>query len=418
MLLLLPGCAGLYRHSIATEDFALYGDYDPERLQATGKFLEKVIRAYRREFPEHADSIPPPRVVFDESRLSRQQIFTSEPRQEGYYLPIFRLIRLSPQYIGNGGEDAQTVIFHELAHHFLISAYPKTNSRYWLNEGFACIMEVSFFDANGELVTPFYHPWLHRQALRALGELGPRDFLKEVERISASSWLSYHRSSEKARNYAISWAMFDLLLNSTHGTLEQRLETILGWNHQQTLERMQDLPGHILVSPEHRLHELAGNPDTRYWALDQWLEIPLPRAPMLLPHLLSLMQEGSSPWERARGCQLLTRVLNSQLRGLSPRQRRQYRRLLAERLRSGRPEERQAVANSLTAGGRDARYLRPLIAMLDEEDPDSRAAAARALARLEPKRTIVRPAFWRQAPEAERHREIREWQVWLQRQHR
>jgi hypothetical protein len=413
LLPLVAGCAGFYRHTITTDNFVLHGNHDLEQLRTTGVFIDQVIEAYRDEFPRHAASIPAPRIVLSESKLARRRIFTDEKKQEGYYLPLFRLIHLSPE--GGEGEtnEAHVLIFHELAHHFLISAYPRTNSRYWLNEGFACSLELSFFDDAGQLQMPLYHPWLHLQARNALRTMGDERFLKEMEELLDSSWFRFHRSSQKARNYAMAWALFDACLDSTVGTLEECLEEVLALDPNELARRLEGVPNRLRESTDLRLHRLARRPELRMWALESWLELPSPYGPLLLSHVLGLLEADSTIPERVAGCRFLIRALDRRLWGVSASEIAYYHRGLAETLANGSRAEQLTIAESLSPTTRHPAYLRPLVALLETDDPELRVAAARALSRLEEKRTIVRPAFWRAAPVQERSQEIREWQEWI-----
>ena len=119
------------------------------------------------------------------------------------------------------------------------------------------------------------------------------------------------------------------------------------------------------------------------------------------------------PEVRVEALGVLTRALNLRMRGLRSSRLRSLRGTLVEVLRSGSTPERLAVLRNLRSTGKHPVYLRSLVRLLEDRDPEVRAQAAATLARLAPKPTITRPEFWRSSAEEQRRREIDEWSVWL-----
>ena len=410
------GCGTLYRHQVVNEEFSLYGNHDATQLKKAGEFIQDVIRAYRLEFPERSAQVPPPRIIYDEDELSRDRIYTSETRQEGYYLPFFRLIHLSPQHDHDNDDNQRTVILHEIAHHFLVSAFPRTRGLYWLNEGVACALEASFFDDSGRLVVPLYHLTLHQHARQSLLELGQERFSREVMELVDGSWFRFHQHGDKTRHYAMAWALVYHLLAERDGTLEQRVDEILALSRDQLEAKVGELPGWLRRESDTILERAARHATLRVWALRRWLEIANPDGEKLLQHLCPLLAMSGRPDVRIEALGVLTRALNLRMRGLRSSRLRSLRGTLVEVLRSGSTPERLVVLRNLRSTGKHPVYLRNLVRLLEDRTPEVRAEAAAALARLTPKPTITRPEFWRTAAEKRRRREIDEWSVWLMRE--
>lgn len=420
MLILLAlfcgGCSSLFRHHVENDDFSLYGNQDRERLESAGKSIARAIRSYRELFPTRAASVPAPWVIYKEDELSRQRIFIDDSRREGYYLPLLKLIHLSPHrdHVDDVGD---TVILHEVAHHFLVWTFPKTTSVYWLNEGFACALEVSWFGDDGNLVTPLYHATLHQHARQALFQLGEERFCEEIASLVSGSWFRFHHHGDKTRNYALAWALVYHLLEQRTGNLEERLASIVDLRPDELQSVSLNLIRWLRLSPDTHLERLAQRPELTLWAVESWLKLRSAAGGPLLSRLLPILEGPESP-QRTKAFALLTQALNGErLRGVTAREARRLRSLLSQTLGSGSREERIAVLDNLSARGRHPSYYRPMIDALAGADGELRARAAAALARLTTKATITRPEFWRHGCEHARGREVGEWQRWLADRH-
>ena len=413
--LALTGCTNLYRHQVGNQNYTLYGNQDRPHLEKTGEYIERVIEAYRTIFRRRCSDVPAPWVIYEENELSERRIYTGEPRQEGYYLPFLGLIHLSPHEVGEDRLARETVILHEMAHHFLVCAYPASRRLYWFNEGVACALEVSFFDERGRLVTPLYHLTLHRRARNALRTLGPAAFGRRVSELVDGSWFHFHQKGGKSLHYAMSWALVYSLLVELEGDLEARVAAILDLDPEALQRAIDRLPRFLEREPDAILDELADDPGQRSWALRAWVQLPRPDGQRLLPHLLRSVERGPGPL-RTEGIGLLTRALNLRIRGVGAPDLRRLRARIVRSLRHGTHDERLAVMRHLRASGRHPAFLRPLVSQLDDSSAEVRVSAAQALSRLSAHPTITRPTFWREASAPRRAREIEEWKRWLRAQ--
>ncbi|MCA8959621.1 MAG: hypothetical protein KDC38_03875 [Planctomycetes bacterium] len=422
LALSLSGCTLMYQHRVVRDDLAVYGDDDPDRLESTAKFIERAMRGFEKVFPIGGPDVPSPRVVFETDALARKNVYLPTPRQEGYYLPMLRLVHLSPQIIETSSdapreveqlESARVVILHELSHHFLISVFPESNSKYWLNEGFACVIETGRLDEDDRLQIPYFHPWLHRRARVALlGELGTEGFLREVRRLIDASWMTFHRQGNKTRNYALSYVSVCYLLEHLEGPLEERLRLLLSLSTDELMARLEGLPMAVAQPPAVRLSQLAQSPAHRAWALEQWLELGGAEIEGLSTELHRSLASPNEE-ERVLGSRLAARLVSGDL-AETPAARLLAASLL-QRLRDGRrPAEQRAIADEIIPSGFRGAFLAPLIDLLESADPDLRVAASGALTRSRVKPTIARPEFWRSADPGRRRAEIREWRRWIQ----
>lgn len=414
LLLLLPlvGCSLFYRNSLDYEDFSLHGDEDEAVLREKGETVQAVFDAYRVLFPSFEEKVRGARVLYEEDALSRQRIYTSDLRREGYYLPMLDLVHLSPRR-PRGDIDDRTVILHEVAHHFLISAYPQTSSQYWLNEGFACALEVSFFDEDGTLRTPLFHPELFSQASRVLRERGEEAFRAELTDLLGASWFRFHHSEGKERHYAYSWSLFWHLVREESGSLEERLLRVMAIEPSTLPARIDGVIEDLRRGHDPYLEELLGDPALRGWCFDRWTELPYADARRFLSPLLSDLDAGVDDvdnWGR------LTRLVNGRVRGVGSRTRRNLHGRIASTLedREVPTAVRLSIAEGLAeSGARSWTYIRPLIDGLEAEDGDLRAACAAALAGLSRRKpTVINPSFWRDAPVEARQSEVEEWRRW------
>jgi hypothetical protein len=410
---LLSGCSLFYEHHLEYDEFSLYGDQSRATLERTGDTIERVFAAYRELFPSLSKRVHGARVLYAEDSLSQERIFTGELRQEGFYLPAFDLIHLSPRR-PRGDADDLSVILHEMAHHFLISGYPSTSSRYWLNEGLACCLEVSFFDDDGRLRTPYFHSTLYGQARRLLREEGEEAFRRELDQLLEASWFRFHHSDDKNRNYALSWGLFWQILEEREGSLDERVREIVALDAAEVRAAVDALIVSLEEGADRHLARLAEDPALRGWCLDRWAELPFADG----RRFLGLLQDeiGSEPsprsWARA------ARLANGQVRGLERSERRALHEQVATALaRDENGEVRLAIAEALAEEGSTVwAYITPLIDGLEDPDWRIRAASARALARLSrQKPTVVNPGFWRDAHESERAAEVEEWRRWMHR---
>ena len=410
------GCGLFYQHTLSYEDFSIHGDHSRSDLEKTGDTIQQVFDAYRVLFPTMEERVDDARVLYAEEPLSREKIFTGDLRQEGYYLPVFDLIQLSPRR-PRGELDDLSVILHEIGHHFLISAFPKTSSKYWLNEGLCCCLEVSYFDEDGILKTPLFHSSLFTQARRILRRRGSTEFREAATEILDANWFEFHQSNGRNDHYVYSWSIFWHLLRRQTGTLEERVLAIVDLSKDEVELSLDGVIADLRLSADTHLARIANDPELRGWCLDQWASLPYADGNRFRRALLAEIDPENHPdaesWRRA------TRLINGRVRGLSRTGRRRIHDQIARKLDSEQSpiEVRIAIAEALSEdGSRSWAYIEPLISGLESDEPEFRAVSARALARLSrQKPTVVNPEFWRSAPVSARQSEVDEWKEWINR---
>ncbi|MCI0650675.1 MAG: hypothetical protein L0Z55_02195 [Planctomycetes bacterium] len=412
LLLVASGC-GLYAERLATPDFTIYSDSDPERVKNAGAFIARAMSGYRTVFAKHGASVPAPLVILAEDDFAQRNIFTNEVRQEGFYFPFLGLIHLSPQAQFSGDSAGNAVVLHELAHHFLISSFPASESCYWLNEGLACALEVSFFDAAGAMVRPYYHLWLHQQARRILAAEGAAEVSAHLTALFGCSWFYFHQQGDKTRNYALAWALTYRLLAVHSGTLEERVEMIMAMSRTQLSAHAVAVVDWLQAEPEEEIGSLARSPALREWALAQWLDAGPVNGEAYLAQLTPLLEPSLPEEDRSRAFGLLASFLGRQVYALSAGERAQLRALVCANLESGDRGVQLAILKSLDRYSRHPHFLAPLVALLESPEDSVRVESARALARISLKPTIASPGFWRAAPVSARSAEVREWRDWL-----
>ncbi|HIA26884.1 MAG TPA: hypothetical protein EYN79_01980 [Planctomycetes bacterium] len=412
LLVLLPagsGCGLFFRNTIETPSARFWSNSSIDEISGQVEIANSIIEEYRQLFWEFSPEVLRPEILYEEESLSRQNIYTEETRQEGYYLPAFDLVHLKPRR-PRGEEDDRTVFLHELAHHFLISGYPDTADRYWLNEGFACCLEISFFDDDGSLVTPLFHPRLYQEARHLRRELGEIAFTEMVGSLITARWQQFHRGEEKMNRYAVSWSLFWFLLDSAEGSLQERLATVVSLDDLEVSKRLPELARALSVGIETRLARICSMPELRRWALGEWLEVPWPDGSRLRPILETELEENPGDPEVWK---MLAQLANRPHRRLSSRDRINLHSRIREQLELGSAAIKIALCEQIAEGARTRRYTTALIDLLEDADGAIRAAAARALARLFRKPTIISPVFWKNAPEEKRQAEVVEWREWI-----
>lgn len=183
--------------------FVIYSDTDRAAVTALATRLESVDAAMRAisrvDDPPEAAANPVTVHVLD-STGAIQKLF-GQANIAGFYLPrASGAVAFTPRLgNGDGSVDPQIVLFHEYAHHFLLStsstAYPA-----WLSEGYAEFVSTAKVEADGVLIGV---PARHRSAglnaatdkglsLATLFEPKPRMTALEQEAIYGRGWLLTH----------------------------------------------------------------------------------------------------------------------------------------------------------------------------------------------------------------------------------
>lgn len=468
MLILLgaatPGCSLFYKHRVARDGYEFYCDRSPAELETTLEYIDRCVGALSRRFGTPEGQTPRPAVFYEEHPLRQQNVFVQEA-PEGYYLPMFRMVHVSPREIPQAVARAEAqagapslpavystdaVILHELCHHYLIAKHPQLNSRSWLNEGLACLLELGYWESETRLELPLFHPWLHEQARLALRELGAPKLEQEVARLAEIGWFGFHRQQERTRNYALSTVMVRVLLRGLQGNLESRIEQLVALDTDEIRLRLRHrVPMELRATVDQHLYRIWEEGRHRSWALDQWVEWAiaqrrhtdprwvatvaslLPTTSRILPAVESDLPEVGLTPASARveaGAPVAGGKLREPLDDNTVGMVAAARLLTHAHLTGGQSAElTDRLHRTLTAGhaqtqflqalgtpGYDGRLYRPVIDLLEHREPDVRLAAAQALARWHhTKPTITRPEFWTSDSNPARDQEVEEWRAWI-----
>lgn len=196
-------------HEASSNHFVIYADMPPDQLQNFASRLERYDAALRYVFlrdrpaDEGARSNRLRIYVLSDASAVRRLCRKRCPDILGFYTPrAGGSVAFTPRRSGDGSRydlDAETVLFHEYAHHFMYAnftaAYPA-----WYTEGFAEFNSTARFERDGSL--GLGAPALHRAYELALGgELPVEKLLEAVadtsdnrvtSAIYARGWLLTH----------------------------------------------------------------------------------------------------------------------------------------------------------------------------------------------------------------------------------
>jgi hypothetical protein len=422
-LLILPGCSLFYRNSHRGSSFTLYSDRSPELLARVGQRVERIYEGYTAVFGIDRSRLGRTRIIL-EGQDSDVLDLAYAPSILGYYLPMLNYIEVdTASVLPQGEEMLDQVLLHEVAHHFIVTEFPAASERCWLNEGLAGALEATVFDDQAfevPLLNPVLFSVAQRQAFL--------DDMPRVRDIVALDWSRFHAAGTKERNYALAWSLVYFILEHhlpAGKPLGERLETLyhLAPDHLDALTddwqrflRGFDMTGRLLrlaaaAAPHSRL--------TARWATRQLGAVRLLDERRALHGLAGLFDDPDEEKRRLAYSSFVRKlesishsfILDDELvRGgleravlvlADPSEPSAWRAQLT-RLLEGSPRTRDA-------------WIPGLVHLLADGDGELRAAAARTLSRVAAKPTIINPAFWRRAPEAERSREVAEWRSWLAR---
>ena len=156
----LPGVAGAAWQQASSRHFIVYADDTPDRIKHFTERLEKYDAAMRelRGIPQQpvpdADRV---RVYMVGNIAAIRELYSkNRTAVAGFYEsrvggPVAFVPRDAPA--GTPFDlDAQSILFHEYAHHFMFMAYPNTIFPAWLVEGFAEFHATAIFEKDGSVV--------------------------------------------------------------------------------------------------------------------------------------------------------------------------------------------------------------------------------------------------------------------------
>ena len=155
-LLLFPAAASAKWHEASTDHFVVYADQDPEKLRAFATKLERFDKAMR--YMSGIASEPIGRAnrltVYAVSDIAAVQRLAGRGARNvaGFYVGrASGSVAFVPRRAGGGdaGEiNADTIFFHEYAHHFLLGRYGGALPA-WFTEGYAEFYSTARMEPDG-----------------------------------------------------------------------------------------------------------------------------------------------------------------------------------------------------------------------------------------------------------------------------
>lgn len=157
--LLLPGAASAKWHEASSAHFVIYSDTDPEKLRAFSTRLEWFDKALRYSRGTPDDPVGPANrlTVYVVSNVGAVQRLagSSVSNVAGFYSGrASGSVAFVPRRTGSGGVgdlDADTIFFHEYAHHFMLGNFSGVYPA-WFTEGFAEYYSTAKVSADGTVV--------------------------------------------------------------------------------------------------------------------------------------------------------------------------------------------------------------------------------------------------------------------------
>jgi tetratricopeptide (TPR) repeat protein len=203
-----PGIASAAWQQATSKHFIVYADDKPEKITAFTERLEKFDKALRffrgmTETPvADADRVRVYMVgdVRTIARLAGKGMSNVagfyEPRVGG---PVAFVPRNAPKSSAYD-LDAQSILFHEYAHHFMFTTFPSSVFPAWLVEGFAEFNATAIFNADGSVMIgqiPGYRVWNVQDSTlvpaQRLIQLDPGKLNDEqTDALYARGWLLTH----------------------------------------------------------------------------------------------------------------------------------------------------------------------------------------------------------------------------------
>jgi hypothetical protein len=194
-------------------NFIVYGNSDQTRLHKFIADLEKFATILRLVAKVEPDPGADKLTVFVLSDVSAVEKAMGPGGQNvaGFYRAnIMGAHAVVPRRAGDGGQfdmDAQTILFHEYAHHFMLQYFP-TGYPAWYVEGFAEFYSTTEFKSDGSIGLGL--PALHRVDSLDTSDIFPlkrmlsaepgKMSVDEVSRYYAWSWmLTHYLTFDKAR---------------------------------------------------------------------------------------------------------------------------------------------------------------------------------------------------------------------------
>jgi len=210
LLLLTPGIAAAEWHQASSAHFLVYSEGSAESVRDFATRLERFDKAMRvlHRLPE-VDRGPAGRVtVYVVSNMDAvRRMARGAENVAGFYIPRAEgSVAFTPRRAGSGSRfdiDAENVLLHEYAHHFLFQNYAETAFPAWFAEGFAELSSTARFGRDGGV--GFGLPAIHRGYELLLARNVP------VERRLATPEKPIATVGEIAALYAKGWLLTHFL---------------------------------------------------------------------------------------------------------------------------------------------------------------------------------------------------------------
>ncbi|MBO9713212.1 hypothetical protein [Sphingomonas sp.] len=205
LLLLLPVAAHAEWMRATSQHFVVYSNDRPEAVRAYATNLERYDKAMRtfRNLPDPPVPLSARVTVYVLDNIADVQRL-SGPNVWGFYIPRpAESVAFVPKRAGSQGYvnfDAQVILLHEYAHHFMYVNAPNASFPAWFTEGWAEFNSTARFDPDGSIA--FGEPPRARANMVLKGNalpirkllFAPRDSLSGEEWLGmyARGWLLVH----------------------------------------------------------------------------------------------------------------------------------------------------------------------------------------------------------------------------------
>lgn len=194
-------------HEAKSKHFIIYSDDEPARLRDFATRLEKFDRAVRvasgMDDPPVGDGNRLTVFVLSDGAAVRKLIGDRSGFVLGFYFgQASGSVAYVPRRSGDGSKwdlDAETVFFHEYAHHLMMQRLDKPYPQ-WLVEGYAEFLATARFEEDGGVglgAAPTHRAWglFHGDSLKLEALLGAsysKISVEERESIYGRGWLLTH----------------------------------------------------------------------------------------------------------------------------------------------------------------------------------------------------------------------------------
>lgn len=156
--LLIPAAASAKWHEASSAHFVVYSDQDPEQLRAFATKLERFDQALRYSLrtPDYPVGLANRLTVYVVPNVGAVQRLAGSgiSNVAGFYVGrASGSVAFVPRRAGSGEKtdlDADTIFFHEYAHHFMLGNYSGAYPG-WFTEGFAEFNATAKVEADGRV---------------------------------------------------------------------------------------------------------------------------------------------------------------------------------------------------------------------------------------------------------------------------